>query len=118
MKSHQSHTYKTDLGTPQYKRLGLRVNGEDVKIMHYLLGMSSEVGEVSDLFKKTIMRGEKIAAAQVVEEVGDLLWYVDRLLANFNSSIPEAFEANKRKLELRYPDGFSVKDSKEKRDEK
>ena len=45
------------------------------------------------------------------EELGDILWYLTWLCSEFGFSLEEVAQANIDKLRKRYPDGFSVERS-------
>lgn len=57
------------------------------------LGLTGEAGEVADEVKKCMYQGHPWQPSKIIEELGDVLWYV--------------MQANIDKLERRYPDGFS-----------
>jgi len=63
----------------QYQKEAFQTNanlGEGLDTIHMLLGMSTEIGELQDAFKKKIAYGKKIDWKNVKEEVGDLFWYI------------------------------------------
>ena len=43
--------------------------------IHMILGMSTEIGELQDAFKKNLAYQKKIDWQNVKEEIGDALWY-------------------------------------------
>ena len=69
--------------------------------LHAVLGIGSEAGELQDLFKKNLSKGKEITADLVVDEIGDLLYYVARLLDDYDLSFEEAMEKNRVKLDYR-----------------
>ena len=70
------------------------------------LGMGGESGEVEDILKKHVFHGKPLDEAHLLEEIGDVLWYVDRLLWLMGHSLQEAMTVNANKILARYPDGF------------
>ena len=70
-----------------------------------------EVGELQNLIKKEIFHGHDWNNVAMIDEAGDILYYLDWLLELIGSSIPEAMEYNVEKLRKRYPDGFSAERS-------
>jgi NTP pyrophosphatase (non-canonical NTP hydrolase) len=70
------------------------------------LGLAGESGEVVDLIKKHLYHGADLDRARLLEEAGDVFWYLDEVLYRIGHSIGDAFAANDRKLEERYPHGF------------
>jgi NTP pyrophosphatase (non-canonical NTP hydrolase) len=63
----------------------------------YTLGLSSEAGEVAGKVKK-ILRGDDVKKQDIMHELGDVLWYIDRLAMYFGLQIEELAEMNYRKL--------------------
>ena len=47
---------------------------------HAYLGISSEIGELTDAYKKVIGYGKELDATNVLEEVGDISYYIARVL--------------------------------------
>ena len=80
------------------------------------MGLSGECGEVVDLLKKHVWQGKNLDINDLIEEVGDVLWYIANL-CNVNSiTMEECMLANVNKLKKRYPNGFSIKDANERKD--
>lgn len=82
-------------------------NTQNARLIHALLGIGSESGELSDQLKKHIAYGKDLDLVNLKEEVGDLLWYCAVLLDEIGSSFDEAMEINIAKLKKRYPQGFT-----------
>lgn len=80
---------------------------ESAALLHYSLGLVTEAREIADVLKAHIAYGKILDKTNIVEEAGDLLYYLSRLLTAVGSSIPESMEKNVRKLAARYPGGFS-----------
>lgn len=79
--------------------------------------LSSESGEVNDAIVKHISYGQPLDYDNIVEECGDLLWYIAIILENCSTTIEDAMIKNIEKLKLRYPtDSFSEKDALERKD--
>lgn len=75
--------------------------------LHMVLGMSTEVGELQDQYKRELAYDSKIDRINTIEEIGDLLWYIANYCRINNISIPGAMERNINKLKTRFPDKFS-----------
>lgn len=92
----------------QYKPLALRtvksLGNENSDLMHMAAGVSGEAGEVIDLVKKTFAYGKPLDRDHLIEELGDLYWYYNGLLALIGVEMSEVLEKNIAKLEARYPD--------------
>ena len=80
---------------------------QEKNIMHMLMGLQTELGEITDIFKKNVAYGKPIDWNHVKEEFGDLHWYLGNF-ASFCDIIPEEeFQKNIDKLKARYPEGFT-----------
>ena len=53
---------------------------DDARILHALTGMGTEVGEMLDACKKVIWYEHPMNVQNLVEESGDLLWYIGLLI--------------------------------------
>ena len=84
-------------------------------IVHMLFGMSTEVGELTDVFKKFIAYGKEVDAVNVVEELGDILYYIASFCRIYGVPLSEVIARNIAKLETRYPEKFT-QDSANNRD--
>ena len=72
---------------------------------YYTLGISGECGEVSEKIKK-LYRDNKGKYDQnwVIElekEIGDVLWYLSRLAAKFDTTLENCAKSNIKKLKSR-----------------
>lgn len=85
-------------------RMGTEFNS---KLIHYTLGLETEVGEIQDAVKKHLIYGKNLDRVNLVEEVGDVLWYLSRLLTLLDSNFDEAMSKNLAKLKARYGDKFT-----------
>lgn len=77
------------------------------KALEYLvLGLSSEVGEVAGKVKKFIRDGIPADYKdQLNSELGDVLWYIARILAEEGITLSSCMEKNKEKLMARKAKG-------------
>ena len=71
------------------------------------MGLSGETGEVVDLIKKHLFQGHPLSREKMLEEAGDVAWYLAYLCTALKADMSEVFEGNIRKLMLRYPEGFT-----------
>ena len=78
---------------------------------NYALGMVCEAGEVGDIIKKHIFHGHTLDVENVEKEIGDVLWYMANLCNVLELDLEEIAKGNIKKLEKRYPNGFSQEDS-------
>lgn len=81
---------------------------EDLRVIHGLLGVISESGELIDVYMDYWQgHSEALDVINVVEEVGDIGWYCSVLADSAGSTLGTAFEACIDKLSERYPEKFS-----------
>lgn len=81
------------------------------RILHALLGIGDESGELQGAIKKHLIYGKEFDPVNIIEEAGDLLWYLVILLDAVDSSIGHAIEVNNKKLAARYAKGFTAKEA-------
>lgn len=83
----------------------------------YGMGLSGEAGEATDYLKKVLFHGHRMDEEVLIEELGDVLWYVAALLTTMNSTMELCMATNIAKLNKRYPSGFNSKDSINRKDQ-
>lgn len=88
-----------------------------VELLHMAVGMTGESGEVLDLVKKCVVNGHDIDRAKLVEEIGDVLFYLHGLCNALDIYLEDALLNNYSKLRARYPDGYSDAASIARRDQ-
>lgn len=74
------------------------------------LGLAGEAGEVADEIKKLVGHGKHVTRDAICKELGDVLWYLDRVAWFFDLDLSEVMETNVAKLNERYPNGFKRQD--------
>lgn len=84
-----------------------RVETEEAKMGHALLGLISEVGEIADAIKKHTKYGQPLDVDNIREEIGDVDYYLCMLADSIRASRQQCAIANVEKLQRRYPDKFS-----------
>lgn len=92
-----------------FEKIAARIGTvENIRLLHALLGLASEVGEFADQLKKHIFYGKPLDKVNLSEESGDLLWYL-ALASNVPGmeSLDTNMERNIAKLKARYGDKFS-----------
>lgn len=78
-----------------------------VRLLHAMIGLCTESGEFQDMVKKHIFYGKEIDKVNLVEELGDLMWYIAVAADELGVSFEEIMEKNVAKLAARYKGGFS-----------
>lgn len=92
----------------EYQKLALRTasrKGEDIELVHRVLGLLGEAGEVAEKMKKVYRDDKGKMSAEVVgdlkKELGDILWYITALADFFDVSLEEIGRINIDKLASR-----------------
>lgn len=76
-------------------------------LVEVALGLTGESGEVADRVKKERFQDHPPDNAKLLEEFGDVLWYLAVGCEILGVSLDHVMAANIRKLERRYAEGFS-----------
>jgi len=74
----------------------------DCHILHMVMGISGESGELLDAIKKSVIYRKPIDRDNVIEELGDLEFYMEGLRQGLNITRAETLEQNIAKLSERY----------------
>lgn len=82
---------------------------EDCHILHMTVGISGEAGELLDAIKKAVIYRKPIDRENVIEELGDLEFYMEGLRQGLNITREETIAGNIAKLGVRYANGYSDK---------
>jgi len=80
---------------------------DTVRLLHAMIGLCTEGAEIQDQMKKHIFYGKDIDKVNLVEELGDLMWYVAIAADTLGVSLEEIMERNNAKLEARYGKVFT-----------
>jgi NTP pyrophosphatase (non-canonical NTP hydrolase) len=80
---------------------------EVFRLLHAGMGMTTESGEFVDALKKHIYYGKPIDRTNLIEELGDQLWYVAVAIDALGTSFEDVMRINIEKLRERYGDKFT-----------
>lgn len=78
------------------------LTGDDAHILHMAVGVSGEAGELLDAVKKAAIYRKPLDRENVIEELGDLEFYMEGLRQGLNISREDTLDANIAKLGKRY----------------
>lgn len=81
------------------------------KITNGLMGLNGESGECIDVLKKHFFQGHELDTEKIIDELGDVLWYIAETCKGLGINMEEVARHNIAKLMKRYPEGFSVERS-------
>ncbi|CAB4159129.1 NTP-PPase_u4 domain containing protein [uncultured Caudovirales phage] len=73
------------------------------ELIHAAAGVSGEAGELLDAVKKHWAYGKDLDVTNVIEELGDIEFYMQALRTSLSLTRQEILEANVEKLLRRYP---------------
>jgi len=80
--------------------------------VHGMLGIMDEAGELAEILREYLedpfAYGESQLNSSVIEEIGDVLWFAECAMQGMGLDVSAAEEANSRKLEARYPEGWNT----------
>lgn len=94
----------------EYQKLAMRTlnpetAGADL-LINAALGLCGESGEAADILKKHLFQNRELDREHLIEELGDVAWYLAEFCTALDISLDEVLEANIAKLKRRYPHGF------------
>jgi len=95
------------------------MSAETAHLTHMAMCIPEEAGEIAGLIKKHVMYNKPLKLEAVIEEMGDLEFYLEGLRQGLKITRQEILEANIRKLQKRYSEGsYSDKQANERADKK
>jgi NTP pyrophosphatase (non-canonical NTP hydrolase) len=80
---------------------------EKAHMLHMLLGLAGEVGELIDGYKKHLIYNKPIDRENLIEELGDIEFYLEGFRQGLNISRGDTLARNQEKLNKRYAEGYS-----------
>ena len=99
----------------EYQRQAMTTLNKDIPeaqiLINAALGLSGEVGEVNDLLKKHLFQGHELDKDRIIEELGDVAWYLAEAATALKIDLNEVLLGNLAKLKKRFPHGFDSKRS-------
>lgn len=104
---YQQQAARTLIDAPDFE-----IPDNEIMLVWNAIGLAGEAGEVCELVKKGVFHQHGIDREKMVKELGDVLWYVSALCTKLDMDMGVIMEVNIRKLQERYPQGYSSQDSK------
>lgn len=74
--------------------------GQD-RLVENTLGLVGEAGEVAEKIKKLIRDDKRFSNAEIIKELGDVVFYVTALANYYGSTLDDVLETNVEKLNSR-----------------
>ena len=85
---------------------------QEEPVLNGVLGLSGESGECADIVKKYLFQGHELNKEKLMDELGDVMWYIAITAKGLGYSLEEVVSHNYEKLTSRYPTGkFRKEDS-------
>lgn len=78
------------------------LNSSKVDLIHAVMGITGEAGELLDGIKKHVIYDKELDRDNVIEELGDMEFYMEQLRQRLGITREETLEANIAKLKVRY----------------
>ncbi len=91
---------------------------EKVQLLHMAVGIAGEAGELLDAIKKHVFYESEIDRTNIIEDLGDLEFYMEGVRQEMKLSRETTLKANIAKLNIRYENGFSNEAAQERADKK
>jgi NTP pyrophosphatase (non-canonical NTP hydrolase) len=96
----------------------IEASARNLDLIHMAMGISGEAGELLDAIKKHVIYGKALDVGHVIEELGDLEFYMEGLRQTLKLSRDRIIADNITKLGKRYPSGYSDHHASERNDKK
>ena len=94
-----------------------KLTPDDCVLLHAAVGISGESGELLDAIKKSVIYRKPLDRENVIEELGDLEFFIENLRSCLGITREETLAANIKKLSIRYPNwGYSDQRAQERAD--
>lgn len=111
--------FSNDMTANEYQEKASRFIRADLSkgeiLMHALHGLSAEAGEIHSLYQK-IYQGHIFDKEHEMKEIGDVLWMIAELCTVSGYKLGDIMQMNIDKLDARYPNGFEVEKSLNRRE--
>ena len=107
------------MNADKYQELAMRTRNSPTKTKALItgtLGLTGEAGEVADHIKKWYDQGHELQADKIIDELGDVCRYVALTATALGVSLSQVLEQNIEKLQKRFPNGFEVERSVNRKD--
>ncbi len=92
------------------------MDADKAHAMHMAIGVSGEAGELLDAIKKHVVYNKVLDRQNIVEELGDIEFYLEGLRQGLDISRAEIVDHNINKLSKRYGATYSNKAAQQRAD--
>lgn len=84
-----------------------------VRLLHAAIGLTSDAGEFAAGVERYVYYGHNLDTVNLLEELGDCLWYIAQACNALEVSLSSVMDANIAKLRRRYPGQFDDQQAEE-----
>lgn len=106
--SYQQDALRTEPDNDSYDAARERADDHTiVRLEHARDGFATETGEFADVLKKYKFYGKPLDKPNLIEELGDLMWYIAIACDALGTTIEEVQAINIAKLKSRYAEKFT-----------
>lgn len=96
----------------EYQKLAMTTLNKELSkkdvLINAVMGLCGESGEAIDIVKKHLHQGHELAKDKLIKELGDIAWYLAEAAYALDVDLSDVLEGNINKLKARYPEGFDV----------
>jgi len=104
--------------TKSGEQIASELSSENAHLIHMAMGISGEAGELLDAIKKAAIYNNPLDVANVIEELGDLEFYMEGLRDCLGINRNDVIQNNMDKLKKRYDNKYSDKAAQDRADKK
>ncbi len=97
------------------RTLNPRLGKKDV-LINGVMGLCGEAGEAIDIVKKHLAQGHELDREALIDELGDVAWYLAETAMALDVSLEEVLARNVEKLRRRFPEGFDAERSRDRKE--
>jgi NTP pyrophosphatase (non-canonical NTP hydrolase) len=94
------------------------MSAEKAHLLHMAVGVAGEAGELLDAVKKAVIYNKELDLENVIEELGDLEFYMEGIRQGLGLTRAVTLDANIAKLGVRYNAGKYSDEQAQKRADK
>lgn len=82
-------------------------NARTLRLVHAVVGLHTEMAEITEALLAHLQTGESLDWVNMIEECGDLFWYMAIYADVMGTGFGDIKERNNAKLKARFPDKFT-----------
>jgi NTP pyrophosphatase (non-canonical NTP hydrolase) len=105
--NHEEYTENVTRLEPNYGAIHPKTTSSEMRLLHAAMGMSTETNEVLDALKKSMFHGKQMDHLDMLEELGDILWYMTVMMDELGFTMDQVIDRNICKLKVRHGLKFS-----------